>query len=71
MILQSSSFYDVSYHLHSAPVSSKLAGLLLSHLGCEGPPAQCLTGANLTDLMRAALKVESDTDNWGWEILQG
>ena len=70
MILQSSSFYDVSYHLHSASVSSRLAGLVLSQLGCEGLPAECLTEANLTDLMRAALKVESDTDNWGW-VIQG
>ena len=68
MILQSSSFYDVSYHLHPASVSSRLAQLVLSQLECEGLAAsQCLTEVNMTHLMTAALKVESDTDNWGWE----
>ena len=66
LILQSSSFYDVSYHLHPASVSSRLAGLVLSELGCQDQPAECLTAVNLTNLMTAALRVESDTDNWGW-----
>lgn len=72
VILQSSSFYDVSYHPQSASESSRLAGLVLSELACEEPglASDCLTEADLTRLMTAALRVESDTDNWGWGELE-
>ena len=69
LILQSSSFYDVSYHLHSAEVASQLAGLLLSSLECEETSqAECLRSASLADIMTAGLQVESRTDNWGWDV---
>ena len=69
LILQSSSFYDVSYHLHSAEVASQLAGLLLSSLECEElSQAECLRSASLADIMTAGLQVESRTDNWGWDV---
>ena len=58
----------MSYHLHPASVSSKLAELVLSELGCEALPAECLTEASLTDLMTAALRVEAETENWGWAV---
>ena len=58
----------MSYHLHPASVSSKLAELVLSELGCEAGPADCLTEASLTSLMTAALRVEAETDNWGWAV---